>query len=130
MEIGEQLAVASPEDFTIWLAQHAEVKTAIWVLIYKKASGKQTVTYEQLVEVALCHGWIDGQMKSLDAEKYAQRFSPRRKRSNWSEPNRAIARRLLAAGRITPAGRATLPDDLVKLFFQLSDAPLPVAAAG
>jgi hypothetical protein len=44
VEIGEQLAVASPEDFTIWLAQHAEVKTAIWVLIYKKASGKQTVT--------------------------------------------------------------------------------------
>jgi hypothetical protein len=51
-------------------------------------------------------------MKSLDAEKYAQRFSPRRKRSNWSAPTRAIARRRLAAGRMTPAGRATLPDDL------------------
>ena len=82
------------------------------MLIYKKASGKQTVTYEQLVEVALCHGWIDGLRKSLDAERSAQRFSPRRKRSNWSEPNRAIARRLLAAGRMTPAGRAALPDDL------------------
>ena len=112
MEIGEQLAVASPDDFAAWLAQHGAEKREIWPLIYKKASGKQTVTYEQLVEVALCHGWIDGLMKSLDAEKYAQRFSPRRKRSNWTETNRAIARRLLAAGRMTPVGRATLPDDL------------------
>jgi uncharacterized protein YdeI (YjbR/CyaY-like superfamily) len=112
MEIGEQLPVAHPDDFHAWLTEHGEQKRDIWVLIYKKASGKQTVTYDQLVEVALCHGWIDGQMKSLDAEKYAQRFSPRRKRSNWTDTNRAIARRLIDEGRMTPAGRAALPADL------------------
>jgi hypothetical protein len=50
VEIGEQLVVASPEDFATWLAQYGEAKSAIWVLIHKKASGKQTVTYEQLVK--------------------------------------------------------------------------------
>lgn len=112
MEIGEQLAVAHPDDFSAWLTAHGAEKREIWVLIYKKASGKQTVTYEQLVEVALCHGWIDGLMKSLDAEKYAQRFTPRRKRSNWTAANRAIARRLIAENRITPAGRAALPEEM------------------
>ncbi len=112
MEIGEQLAVERPEDFAAWLAEHGADRKEIWVLIYKKASGKQTVTYAQLVEVALCHGWIDGTMKSLDAERYAQRFSPRRKRSNWTDANRAIARRLLAEGCMTAAGRAALPGDL------------------
>jgi uncharacterized protein YdeI (YjbR/CyaY-like superfamily) len=81
-------------------------------MIYKKGSGKQTVTYEQLVETALCYGWIDGVMKGVDAEKYAQRFSPRRKRSNWTPANRAIARRLIAEGRMTEAGRVALPDDI------------------
>lgn len=111
MEIGERLAVASPEDFAAWLVEHGTSVREIWVLVYKKASGKQTVTHEQLVEVALCHGWIDGLRKALDAERYAQRFSPRRKRSHWTDTNRALARRLLAAGRMTPAGRAALPED-------------------
>jgi uncharacterized protein YdeI (YjbR/CyaY-like superfamily) len=111
MEIGERLAVASPEDFATWLAGHGTEAREIWVLIYKKASGKQTVTYRELVEVALCHGWIDGIQKSVDAEQSAQRFSPRRKRSHWTDTNRAIARRLIAEGRMTDAGRAALPDD-------------------
>ncbi|MFN8538219.1 MAG: hypothetical protein U0232_12175 [Thermomicrobiales bacterium] len=112
MEIGEQLAVAHPDDFSAWLTAHGAEKREIWVLIYKKTSGKQTVTYEQLVEVALCHGWIDGLMKPLDTEKYAQRFTPRRKRSNWTAANRAIASRLIAEHRMTPVGRAALPEDM------------------
>jgi len=112
MEIGEQLAVASPEEFWAWLAEHGATAREIWVVIYKKASGKRRVTYEQLVEVGLCYGWIDGLTKSLDAEKYVQRFSPRRKKSNWTETNRQIARRLIAEGRMTAAGRAALPEDL------------------
>jgi uncharacterized protein YdeI (YjbR/CyaY-like superfamily) len=112
MEIGEQLEVGSPEDFGAWLAAHGGEAREIWVVIYKKASGKQRVTYEQLVETGLCHGWIDGVMKSLDAEKYAQRFTPRRKKSNWTETNRQLARRLIAEGRMTEAGRAALPEDL------------------
>src|SRR5215210_4904551 len=99
--IGETLAVASAQEFEAWLAQHGQTAKEIWVFIYKKASGKQTVTYEQLVESALCYGWIDGLMKGVDAEKYVQRFTPRRPKSNWTEANKAIARRLVAEGRMS-----------------------------
>jgi uncharacterized protein YdeI (YjbR/CyaY-like superfamily) len=112
MEIGEQLAVDSPEEFGAWLAEHGGEAREIWVVIYKKASGKQRVTYKELVEVGLCYGWIDGTTKALDAEKYVQRFSPRRKKSHWTETNRQIARRLIAEGRMTEAGRAVLPEDM------------------
>ena len=113
MEIGETLDARSAQDFADWLAANGETHTEIWAIIYKKASGKQTVTYQQLVETALCYGWIDGLMKGIDGEKYAQRFSPRRKRSSWTAANRAIARRLIAEGRMTAAGRAVLPNDIV-----------------
>ena len=112
MEIGETLDARTPEDFAIWLAANGQGAKEIWVIIYKKGSGKQTVTYEQLVETALCYGWIDGIMTGIDAERYAQRFSPRRKRSNWTEANKAIARRLIAEGRMTEAGRAVLPEEI------------------
>ena len=65
-----------------------------------------------LQEVATCHGWVDTQTKRIDDERYAIRFVPRRPGSNWNEGNRAIARRLLAEGRLTPAGIASLPVDL------------------
>ena len=112
MEIGERLAVGSHGDFDAWLDAHGGEARDIWVVLYKKASGKQVVTYAELVEVALCHGWIDGQMKSIDHESFAQRFSPRRKRSNWTDTNRALARRLIAEGRMSTAGRAALPEDM------------------
>ena len=112
MEIGETLPISTPADFAAWLAAHGTTAREIWPIIYKKASGKQTVTYAQLVEVALCYGWIDGLEKSLDAERYVLRFSPRRPKSHWTETNRALARRLLAEGRMTPAGQAVLPPDL------------------
>jgi uncharacterized protein YdeI (YjbR/CyaY-like superfamily) len=112
MNIGETIEPHGPEDFAHWLAEHGQAHKEIWVLIYKKTSGRQSATYEQLVETALRYGWIDGLAKSVDADKYAQRFSPRRKRSNWTETNKAIARRLIAAGLMTAAGMAALPEDM------------------
>lgn len=111
MQIGETIEPRSAQDFADWLAANGQSRKEIWALIYKKGSGKQTVTYEQLVEVALCYGWIDGLTKSVDAEKYAQRYSPRRKRSHWTEANLAIARRLIAEGRMSEAGLAALPEE-------------------
>lgn len=110
MQIGETFEPRSAQDFADWLATNGQSHAAIWAVLYKKASGKQTVSYEQLVEVALCYGWIDGVMKGMDAERYAQRFTPRRKRSSWTPTNLAIARRLIAEGRMTAAGRAALPE--------------------
>ena len=111
MEIGETIEPRSQAEFAEWLAANGQAQKEIWVVIAKKASGRQTVTYAQLVETALCYGWIDGLMKGIDAETYAQRFSPRRKRSSWTDANRAIARRLIHEGRMTGAGRAVLPED-------------------
>lgn len=111
MNIGETIEPHNQDDFARWLAEHGRSKKEIWVAIYKKASGKQTVTYPRLVETALRFGWIDGLAKSIDAERYAQRFSPRRKNSNWTETNKAIARRLIAEGRMTEAGMAALPEE-------------------
>ncbi len=95
-----------------WLARHHRSKREIWLISYKKGSGKRSLDYESAVEEALCYGWIDGQIKSIDAEHYVMRFSPRRARSNWSGSNRSRVRRLVEAGKMTKAGIATLPVDL------------------
>jgi uncharacterized protein YdeI (YjbR/CyaY-like superfamily) len=84
----------------------------VMVAIYKKSSGKQTVTLEELQETAICHGWIDNLGRRIDDERWAIRFTPRRTGSNWSEKNRTAVRRLLEEGRMTAAGLAVLPDDL------------------
>lgn len=112
MDIGETLSAHSPADFRHWLSSHHGTKKEIWLLIYKKASGKAGISYDEAVDEALCFGWIDGIMKSMDAEKYAQRFCPRRKNGNWTAANRAKARRLIAEGRMTEAGTSALPQDL------------------
>lgn len=104
--------MGSDVEFDRWLKRHGSRKREVVVAIYKKASGKQTVTFDALLETALCNGWVDTQTKGIDEERYAIRFVPRRPGSNWSETNRRIARRLLEEGRMTPAGIATLPADL------------------
>lgn len=86
--------------------------TEVVVAIYKKSSGKQTVTLNDLQESALCYGWVDNLGQRIDEELWALRFTPRRRGSNWSPTNRDMARRMLAAGRVKPAGMALLPDDL------------------
>jgi len=111
MDIGETLTAQTPADFRRWLEANHAVKKDIWLVIYKKASGKTGISYDEAIDEALCFGWIDGIAKTLDAEKYVQRFSPRRKGGNWTETNRAKARRLIAAGRMTAAGLAALPTD-------------------
>ena len=104
--------VDSAADFDRWLAEHSGREREVAISIFKAASGRQTVTFTALQEVALCHGWVDTQTKGIDDERYAIRFVPRRPGSSWSATNREMARRMLADGRILPAGRALLPDDL------------------
>ncbi len=95
-----------------WLRDHGATERELIVAIFKKASGRQTVTFDELLETALCHGWIDTQTKSIDDERYAIRFVPRRPGSNWSPTNREIACRLLREKRMAPAGIGALPADL------------------
>jgi uncharacterized protein YdeI (YjbR/CyaY-like superfamily) len=111
VDVTTAVPVASAAEFERVLVA-ADGTAAVVVAIFNAASRRQTVGLVALQEVALCHGWVDTQTQRIDESRYAIRFVPRRPRSNWSPKNRAMARRLLDAGRITPAGLATLPPDL------------------
>ena len=87
-----------------WLAKNFERADEIWLVFYKKASGKPTVSYDHAVEEALCFGWVDGMKKKLDEECYAFRFTPRKPRSPWSRSNIDRVGRLIAEGQMMPAG--------------------------
>ncbi len=91
--------------FDAWMRANHARETEIWVRIYKKGSGRPTVTNAQALDVALCWGWIDGIRKALDDESFLQRYTPRRARSAWSQVNREHVARLTAAGRMQPAGQ-------------------------
>lgn len=91
--------------FETWLRANHERETEIWIRIFKKASGKKTVTHAEALDVALCWGWIDAIRKRYDDESFLQRFTPRRRGSTWSQVNREHVARLVAEGRMTPAGQ-------------------------
>jgi uncharacterized protein YdeI (YjbR/CyaY-like superfamily) len=91
--------------FEAWLRDNHTSETEIWLRIYRKGSGRPTVTNAEALDVALCWGWIDGIRKRLDDTSYLQRYSPRRARSIWSQINREHIGRLTAAGRIKPSGQ-------------------------
>lgn len=94
----------SPSTFRDWLSRHGESETEIWVGFYKKSSGKGGMTYPEALDEALAHGWIDGVRKSVDDERYVQRFSPRRQGSIWSNVNIRKVEELTKAGRMTDRG--------------------------
>ena len=91
--------------FAAWMKANHARETEIWLKIHKKGSGLPTVTNTQALDVALCWGWIDGIRKSFDDASFLQRYTPRRARSLWSQVNRDHVARLIAAGRMTPAGQ-------------------------
>src|SRR6516165_3555456 len=112
MQIGETLLVTTRQQWREWLARHHHDHKEIWLIYYKKTSGKIGITYEEAVEEALCFGWIDGAIKGIDQETFAGRFTPRRPKSPWSDSNRKRVAKLLLEGRMTEAGLAVLPSDL------------------
>jgi uncharacterized protein YdeI (YjbR/CyaY-like superfamily) len=90
--------------FEQWLSNHYSDVDGLWIKISKKASGLASVTYEEALEVALCYGWIDGQRKRSDDLFFIQRFTPRRARSLWSKRNVGKVEKLIAEGKMQPAG--------------------------
>lgn len=104
MEIANPLYFQTRRDWRQWLERNHARETEAWVLRYKKDSGKQSITYNEALEEALCYGWIDGRMKGIDSEKSAVRFSPRKPKSIWSKVNKDKAEKLITEGKMTPAG--------------------------
>lgn len=97
---------ATPDQWRAWLARHHATAGELWVGFYKRATGRPSLTWPESVDQALCHGWIDGVRKSLGAESYAIRFTPRRPGSIWSKVNLQRVEQLEALGLMQPAGRS------------------------
>ena len=121
MEITKTLYVTDREEWRSWLEEHHATEPEIWLVYYRKGSGKGRIAYNDAVEEALCFGWIDSTNKDIDGERFAQRFTPRGKKSEWSPMNKERARRLIAAGRMTRAGLAALGDVLEGEFVVAAD---------
>jgi uncharacterized protein YdeI (YjbR/CyaY-like superfamily) len=101
------LVVSDVAAWRSWLARHVGDPAGVWLVLAKKGTTNPTsLTYDEALEEALCHGWIDGQVRRRDAATYRQRFTPRRARSPWSRRNVGIVERLTGEGRMQPAGLA------------------------
>jgi uncharacterized protein YdeI (YjbR/CyaY-like superfamily) len=97
-------AFVDSDAFTTWLRAHHDTETELWLKMHKVGSGLPSIDWPQAVDVALCWGWIDGIRKSVDGVSFVQRFTPRGKKSMWSQKNVDNVARLIAAGRMTEHG--------------------------
>ena len=97
----------SAAEFRRWLAKNHAKQTELWLGMYKKASGKGGINYKEALDEALCYGWIDGVRKSLDADSFVQRFTPRKAKSYWSAVNTRRAHELIKEKRMAAPGLKT-----------------------
>jgi uncharacterized protein YdeI (YjbR/CyaY-like superfamily) len=101
----DELVVADASGWSQWLSQHGAESAGVWLVLAKKGTDKPTrLTYDEALEEAICHGWVDGQLAKRDEGSFRRRFTPRRPGSAWSKRNVAIACRLTEEGRMTPSG--------------------------
>ena len=91
-----------------WLAEHHDREVGVWLFYWKKASGKASMDWSDAVDEALCFGWIDSTRKTVDEHSFKQYFAPRKPKSNWSKINKEKVERLIAEGRMAPAGLAAI----------------------
>jgi uncharacterized protein YdeI (YjbR/CyaY-like superfamily) len=100
----EPIFFSTPAAFRKWLEKNHASRREQWIGFYRKASGRPSITWPESVDEALCVGWIDGLRKTIDAESYKIRFTPRKKESNWSAVNIGRVKELTQQGRMQPAG--------------------------
>ncbi|MCW2965612.1 MAG: hypothetical protein JWO17_2864 [Actinomycetia bacterium] len=103
-----EITARDQAEWAAWLDANHETETEVWLVYWKKASGKESVTWADAVEVALKYGWIDGVIRTIDEHRYAQRWTPRRPKSKWSLVNREIVLRHIANGELRPKGLAAV----------------------
>jgi uncharacterized protein YdeI (YjbR/CyaY-like superfamily) len=99
---------ATRAEWAAWLGSEHAASAGVWLRIARKDGGAESVSYSDALDVALCHGWIDGQKDRLDERFWLQRFTPRKPRSRWSKRNRERAEALIASGEMAAAGMAEI----------------------
>ncbi len=104
MEITDTCYARDRATWRKWLEKNHESFREVWLVYYKKHTGKPTVSYNEAVEEALCFGWIDSTIKRIDDEKYAQKFTPRKRNSKWSDWNKKRVKKLIAENKMAPPG--------------------------
>ena len=116
MNIGKTLHVTDRKEWRAWLRKHYKTENEIWLVYYKKATGKPRIEYNDAVEEALCFGWIDSILKTVDEDRNAQRFTPRRPKSEYSPANKERLRKLLKQRKVIKEVRDTLSDITQEIF--------------
>jgi len=105
VKVGRKRLFKTRNEFRKWLSENYDKKNELWLIFYKKHTGKNYMQYDEAVEEALCFGWIDGILKRIDDEKHVIRFSPRLKGSVWSIANIERVKKLIEQGKMTEAGQ-------------------------
>jgi uncharacterized protein YdeI (YjbR/CyaY-like superfamily) len=108
VKITEKLHVTNRDDWRAWLSQNYDTEKEVWLIHYKRHTGKPRIPYDDAVEEALCFGWIDSLVKKIDDEKFAQKFTPRKRKSKWSEANKKRVRKMIKEGKMKKAGLAKI----------------------
>jgi uncharacterized protein YdeI (YjbR/CyaY-like superfamily) len=103
-----EITARDQAEWAAWLEEHHETEPEVWLVYWKKASGKESIAWADAVEVALKYGWIDGVIRGIDEHRYAQRWTPRRPKSKWSLVNKEIALRHIENGEMRPRGLAAV----------------------
>lgn len=123
----KQIDVTTRSQWRQWLARnHDREKEGVWLIFHKKSSGRPSIDYEEAVEEALCHGWIDSIIKRIDDHAYCRKFTPRKDDSLWSNSNKRRAEKLCKEGRMTEIGQAKI--DSAKDSGRWAADPKPVIA--
>lgn len=110
MKVEDPVYFETADEFREWLKKNHDKAPHLWVAYYKKGAPQTGITYREAVDEALCFGWIDGRVNTIDQHSYAHRYTPRRKGSIWSQVNIRRYCELLEAGRVHPAGKKTFDE--------------------
>jgi uncharacterized protein YdeI (YjbR/CyaY-like superfamily) len=108
--MAEELYLAKRDDWRAWLLENHGAKKEVWLIYYKKQTGKPSISYDDSVEEALCFGWVDSIIKKIDYEKFARKFTPRTRRSTWSESNKKRVEKMIREGKMTEAGLSRIKE--------------------
>ena len=114
MKMSKTLFVSNRAAWRAWLSQNHENETEIWLIHYKKRTGRPSLPYEDAVNEGLCFGWIDSLVQRIDSERYARKFTPRKAQSRWSELNKCRVKALIREGRMRSMGLAKIPDQVLR----------------